>query len=79
MGRAVWEAFGPAGSCCPVRQSTRLRPSPVCCRRLQRKDARHATNERIRNHFGVRRVEDLSTNQARDAIHMVEQLREPLP
>ena len=25
----------------------------------------------------MRRVEDLTTNQARDAIHMVEQLREP--
>ena len=44
---------------------------------FQGKGASYAINERIRNHFGVRRVEDLSTNQARDAIHMVEQLREP--
>ena len=44
---------------------------------FQGKGASYAINERIRNHFGVRRVEDLTTNQARDAIHMVEQLREP--
>ena len=39
------------------------------------KGASYAINERIRNHFGVRRVEDLTTRQAQDAIFMVEQLR----
>ncbi|MBB5321198.1 BRO-N domain-containing protein [Marinobacter oulmenensis] len=39
------------------------------------KGAAYAVNERIRNHFGVRRVEDLTTQQAKDAIFMVEQLR----
>ncbi len=39
------------------------------------KGASYAINERIRNHFGVRRVEDLTTRQAQDAILMVEHLR----
>lgn len=39
------------------------------------KGAAYAVNERIRNHFGVRRVEELTTQQAKDAIFMVEQLR----
>lgn len=39
------------------------------------KGASYAINERIRNHFGVRRVEDLTTEQARSAILMVEHLR----
>ncbi|MCK7547158.1 Bro-N domain-containing protein [Marinobacter koreensis] len=39
------------------------------------KGASYAINERIRNHFGVRRVEDLTTQQAQDAIFMVKQLQ----
>ncbi|NWO05785.1 MAG: hypothetical protein HLX50_08860 [Alteromonadaceae bacterium] len=39
------------------------------------KGASYAINERIRNRFGVRRVEDLTTQQAKDAILMVEHLR----
>lgn len=39
------------------------------------KGASYAINERIRNHFGVRRVEDLTTQQAQDAIWMVKQLQ----
>jgi len=39
------------------------------------KGAPYAINELIRNHFGVRRVEDLTTDQAQNAILMVEQLR----
>lgn len=39
------------------------------------KGAAYAVNERIRNHFGVRRVEDLTTSQAREAILMVEHMR----
>ncbi len=38
------------------------------------KGASYAINERIRNHFGVRRVEDLTTQQAQDAIVMVKHL-----
>ncbi|MFB2706954.1 BRO-N domain-containing protein [Marinobacter shengliensis] len=38
------------------------------------KGASYAINERIRNHFGVRRVEDLTTRQAQDAIVMVKHL-----
>lgn len=39
------------------------------------KGASYAINERIRNHFGVRRVEDLTAHQVQDAIFMVEHLR----
>lgn len=39
------------------------------------KGAAYAVNERIRNHFGVRRVEDLTIVQAREAILMVEHMR----
>lgn len=44
---------------------------------FQGKGAGYAINERIRNHFGARRVDDLTTDQAKQAIFMVEQLREP--
>lgn len=40
------------------------------------KGAAYAINERIRNHFGVRRIEDLTAQQAQDAIFMVKQLHD---
>lgn len=38
------------------------------------KGAAYAINERVRNHFGVQRVDDLTGEQAQDAIVMVKQL-----
>lgn len=38
------------------------------------KGAAYAINERVRNHFGVRRVDDLTSEQIIDAIVMVKQL-----